>query len=197
MPHSYTEEQQEFIKANVKGRGNTELTKLFNEHFKLSLKVSQIKGYKLNKKLSSGLTGHFPKGNVPANKGKKGVIYEGCKKTWFKKGSKPKNYRPVGSERVNVDGYTEIKVVESNKWKLKHRTIWEEHNGSIPKDHVIIFADGDKSNFNLDNLILVSKKQLLILNRNKLIQNDANLTRTGVIVADLIQKISERKNSNG
>lgn len=193
MAHKYTKAQAEFIRENVVGIGNVELTKMFNKHFNLDLKVSQIKGYKKNNNLSSGLNGRFSKGHVPANKGVKGVIYDGCKKTWFKKGNKPVNHKPIGSERINVEGYTEIKVAEPNKWKLKHRIIWEEHNGPIPKNHNVIFGDGDKSNLDINNLVLVSKKQLLTLNRNNLIQNDADLTKTAVIIADLYNKIGERK----
>jgi hypothetical protein len=115
-----------------------------------------------------------------------------------KRSSKKAMYRrirPVGSERVNVDGYTEIKVSDPNKWRCKHVVIWEAHNGPMPKGYAIIFGDGNKENFELDNLILVSRQQLLTLNRNRLIQNDADLTRTGVIIADLYQKISQRMNS--
>lgn len=45
----------------------------------------------------------------------------------------------------------------------------------------------------INNLIMVSKSQLLKLNQHKLIKDDADLTRTGVIIADLITKISKRK----
>jgi hypothetical protein len=193
VAHKYTKVQAEFIRENVVGIGNVELTKMFNKHFNLDLKVSQIKAFKTNRKLSSGLNGRFSKGHVPANKGVKGVIYDGCKKTWFKKGNKPVNHKPIGSERINVEGYTEIKVAEPNRWRLKHRIIWEEHNGPIPKNHNVIFGDGDKSNLDINNLVLVSKKQLLTLNRNNLIQNDADLTKTAVIIADLYNKIGERK----
>ncbi|WP_436702547.1 HNH endonuclease signature motif containing protein [Bacillus cereus] len=52
--------------------------------------------------------------------------------------------------------------------------LWEEENGPIPKGYVIIFGDGNRRNFQQDNLILVSKSQLAILNKNQLIQNDAD-----------------------
>ncbi|MEG2412592.1 MAG: HNH endonuclease signature motif containing protein [Clostridium sp.] len=193
MPHKYTREQSEFITENVIGVSNAKLTEIFNSRFETNLEKVQIKNYKNRNHLSSGLDGRFTKGHVPANKGIKGVIYEGSKKTWFKKGSTPVNHRSLGSERVTVDGYTEIKVAEPNKWRLKHQILHEECVGPIPRNHAVIFGDGDKSNFDISNLILVSRQQLLILNRNKLIQNDANLTRTAVIIADLYQKISRRK----
>ncbi|APU61225.1 HNH endonuclease signature motif containing protein [Clostridium botulinum] len=193
MVHKYTKEQIEFITKNVKGRTNKELTKIFNNNFGLSLKVSQIKSFKKNHKLDSGLNGQFKKGQEPWNKGIKGVYAKGCEKTWFKKGNTPINHRPVGSERITVDGYTEIKVAEPNKWRLKQQLIWEKYNGTIPKGYSILFGDGNKRNFDIDNLILVSRQQLLIMNRNKLIQTDVDLTKTGLIIADIYQKIGQRK----
>lgn len=193
MAYQYTKEQIKFITKNVKGRSNKELTEMFNNNFGSDFKISQIKSFKKNHKLDSGLNGQFKKGQEPWNKGIKGLYAKGCEKTWFKKGSTPINHRPVGSERITVDGYTEIKVEEPNKWRLKQQLIWEKYNGPVPKGYVVIFGDGDQHNFNPDNLILVSRQQLLILNRNKLIQKDADLTRTAIIIADLYRKISQRK----
>lgn len=191
MAHKYTKEQKDFICNNVKGRTSIELTQLVNKHFGLNLGVNQIRAYMKNHGLKNGLNMQFKPGNASFNKGKK---YPGqTNKTSFKKGNKPINYRPVGSERVNVDGYIEIKVADSNKWRLKHRVIWEEANGPIPRGHALIFADSDKLNVSLDNLILVSRSQLARLNQNHLITNDAELTKTGIILADIYSKIGERK----
>lgn len=151
----------------------------------------KLKLLKKNHGFSSGLDGRFTPGSIPYNKGKKGV--GGWEPTQFKKGNRPWNYQPIGSERVNGDGYVDIKIADPNKWKGKHILIWEEHNGPVPKGYAIIFGDGNRRNFNLDNLICVSRHQLLILNRNNLIQKDADLTRTGVIIADLHQMINKCK----
>ena len=194
MAHRYTSEQVEFITAHVNDRSNTELTELFNKYFGLNLEVNQIKAFKANRKLSSGLTGQFHKGHVPFNKGKKGISYEGMKATQFKKGNKPWTYKPVGSERVTTKGgYLEVKIADPNKWKGKHILIWEAANGPVPKGHVVIFGDGNKRNFDLDNLVLVSRKQLAMLNKYNLIKGDAELTKTGLLVADIKLKIGERK----
>jgi hypothetical protein len=191
MPHLFTPEQAAFIKEYAHSRSNAELTGLVNSHFGLCLDVRQIKAFKKNHKISSGLDGRFPPGHAPANKGAKGV--GGWKPTQFKKGHTPSNYRPVGSDRINVDGYIEIKVADPRKWKGKHVVVWEEQNGPVPKGYVVIFGDGNNRNFDLNNLLLVSRKQLATLNKKGLIQNDADLTRTGIIMADLYHKISERK----
>jgi hypothetical protein len=120
----------------------------------------------------------------------------GGEETQFKKGNRPHNYKPVGTERVNGEGYVDVKIADPNKWRSKHILIWEKENGPVPKGHVIIFGDGNRLNLELDNLILVSRKQLAILNKNNLIQKDADLTRTGIIVADIYRKINEQKKAN-
>lgn len=144
-------------------------------------------------KLDSGLKGYFTKGHEPENKGKKRISYPGMEETQFKKGNRPVNFRPVGSERVNVYGYVEIKIADPRTWRLKHQVVYEQHNGPIPKKHAVIFGDGNNRNFEPTNLILVSRKQLVRLNQHHLIQNNADLTRVGVIIADIQNKVGERK----
>jgi len=190
--YEYTVEQQKFITDHFKGRQVSELTEMFNKHFKLSLGLNQIRAYKKNHNLSSGLDFKFKKGQTPFNKGKK-KYWVGGEETQFKKGNKPHNYLPVGSERINGDDYVDIKIADPNKWKGKHIIIWEEHNGPVPKGHAIIFGDGNNRNFEPNNLICVSRKQLLILNHNNLIQKDAELTRVGVTIADIKLKMGEIK----
>jgi len=195
IPHQYTPAQAAFLAENVGSRGNSELMEMFNAHFGLNLSLAQIKAYKKNHNLSSGLTGCFPPGHVPANKGRKGVFLGGevAEAAQFKKGHRPHNYKPVGTERVNGDDYVDVKIADPNKWKGKHILIWEEHNGPVPSGHAVIFGDGNRRNFDSDNLILVSRAQLAVLNKNHLIQDNADLTRTGIIVADIYRKIGERK----
>ena len=105
----------------------------------------------------------FGKGHVPANKGKKlsPELRAMIAPTMFKKGDIPRNHREVGSERVNVDGYIEIKVAEPNVWKQKHRVIWEAAHGPIPKGHNIQFKDGNHLNVALDNLYCISRADQL------------------------------------
>lgn len=189
----FPEKVRKFIAEHYIGIGHQEMADLLNKALGTSYTKKQMKNYYARFKLDSGLTGYFPKGHEPANKGKKGVSYPGMKPTQFKKGNKPWNYQRIGSERVNGDGYVDVKIADPNKWKGKHILIWEAANGPVPKGHAVIFGDGNSRNFELSNLILVSRKQLLSLNRHNLIQNDAELTRTGVIIADVYSKIGERR----
>ncbi|MHB8308668.1 MAG: HNH endonuclease signature motif containing protein, partial [Candidatus Desulforudaceae bacterium] len=123
-------------------------------------------------------------------------VVTGGKETQFKPGRLPHNYKPVGTERVNADGYVDIKIQDGNaqkNWKGKHLVVWEERHGPVPKGHAVIFGDGNRRNFEPSNLILVSRQQLAVLNKKNLIQNSAELTKTGIIIADIFRKISDRK----
>lgn len=192
MPSRFTSQQIDFIKANIKGKSYAEISDMIYRQFSIQLTLKQIKSFMGNHNLNSGRTGRFEPGHVPFNKGTH-TCAPGCEKTQFKPGHIPTNHRPVGSERINVDGYTEIKVAEPNKWRPKHIVIWEKANGPVPKGHALIFGDGNTQNISLNNLILITRAQLARLNQNKLIQTDIDLTRSGILIADIISKCSARK----
>ncbi len=189
---SYPEEVCNFIENNHIGVGHKNMAEQLNKTFGTSYSTSQMKSYYGRHKLNSGLKGWFPKGNVPPNKGKKGICAPGSEKGWFQKGQVPTNHKPIGSERIDVDGYTLIKIKEPRTWALKHKLIWEEKNGPVPKGYAVIFGDGNKQNLDINNLLLVSRKKLLVMNRNSLIQNETELTKTGAIIADIYMKIGEQ-----
>lgn len=200
----YPKEVQEFIAREVSGRSTEELTDLVNERFGTNYEKAQLRAYKKNHKLSSGLDCRFRPGHVPQNKGMKGVCAPGCEKTWFKKGSTPVNHRPVGSERVDVDGYILVKVAEPNKWRMKHRIVWEEHHGKIPDGQNVIFLDGNKLNTEIENLALVTNSEHLQMNRDRLRSEEPECTKSGILVARLSvathrrkKQIRERGSENG
>lgn len=112
-------------------------------------------------------------------------------KTTFQKGNIPKHHRKVGSERITKDSYIEIKIKEPNKWVLKHRHIYESMYGKIPTGHKLIFADGNRKNVDINNLILVSSAEELIMNRRCLYKRNTELTKTGALIAKLINKTSK------
>jgi hypothetical protein len=97
------------------------------------------------------------------------------------------NYNPpqqIGTERTK-NGYLLIKV-STNVWREKHTLVWEAANGQIPKGRVVLFADGNKSNMNLDNLLLVSHRELAVMNKKYLIFPDAEKTKCGLLIAKII-----------
>lgn len=193
--HVYTDEERAFFEEYVPGHSYAEIQKAFIEKFEWEITASQVKSYIGNNHLNTGRNGRFVKGQVAHNKGVKmpREVYEKAKHTMFAKGNVPHNHKPVGSERVNVDGYMEIKVAEPNKWRLKHNVVWEQHNGEIPKGSVVIFLDGDKLNISIDNLKLIKRSEHLIMNRYNLHGANAETTEVATNLAKLIDTTNKAK----
>ncbi len=192
--HSYTAEQMKFIKTHIKDMTWKELTLKFNKKYKTNIHYKALARAALRRGIKTGRTGQFKKGRTPWNLGLKGISFPGSEKTQFKKGYKPPQLMPVGTEIINSRGYAKVKIGNPGKWRLKHHLIWEKHNNkAIPRGHVVIFGDGNKKNLDPNNLILVTKAQLVRMNQHGLIRDDADLTRSGVIIADIKNKIGERK----
>ena len=107
----------------------------------------------------------FKKGQVAHNKGKKvsPEVYERSKHTFFQKGNLPHNTRYDGATRINVDGYIEVRV-GLKIWKLKHRLVWEQHNGSITNGFNVVFKDQNRQNCQIDNLELISRRENMLRN---------------------------------
>lgn len=191
MKRKFKIEELDFLKGFNGTKNRDELLELFNSNFEEITSI-QLEGFlhrhKIPFKKFHPYT--FKKGHIPWNKGKKTGIKP---PNLFKKGNITWNTRELYSERVDRDGYTYIKLTNNKKWKLKHRWIWEQKYGEIPADYVIIFADGNKKNFNIENLILVSRKELAVLNKNKLLRNNAELTNIGIAIAKIKIIIADKK----
>lgn len=109
----------------------------------------------------------------------------------------------LGYEIKAAFGYTFIKVrndvaakYSMENYMPKHRYIWEQTHGPIPENYCVVFLDGDKTNFSLDNLMAIPRNELLAMNRHNLYFSDPELTRSGALVAKLICATNERKKSN-
>lgn len=195
MAELFSQEIKEFVFNNYIGCGPSEMAKVVNEKFGKNYTKQQLKSYYANHHLNSGLTGYYEKGHVPANKGKKGYYAPGCEKGWFKEGHIPKNHKPVGSERITKDGYVEIKIAEPNKWVLKHRYVWEQNNGPVPKGFIVRFLDQNKQNCSIENLALVSRAEHIEITRRNLSFDAAELSKTGIGIAKVnvaFRKLKEK-----
>lgn len=146
------------------------ISAIYNMAFSLGLKKSEefLKSKESGRLIkgctrAEGIRYQFKKGHVPQNKGKKQSDYmsqeaiDRTKSTRFQKGSIPPNAVPVGYERIDRDGYVYIKVEGKRKLVLKHRYIWEQQNGTIPKGYNIQFKDRNKSNCNIENLYMINR----------------------------------------
>lgn len=190
----------DYIRENYRGVGHKAMAERLNDQFGTSYTASQIKGFYGNHKLDSGLDGRFGKGHVPANKGKKGTCASGCERTQFKKGNLPATTKPIGYERISKDGYVEVKIKMrpsrpdcNDNFVAKHRLIWEQTYGPIPPDCVVIFKDGNRRNFDLSNLALVTKAERLEMTRRGLFSTEADITQAGIMVARVRTTVYKKK----
>lgn len=199
-----TTEQDQFMRENYKGLYNAELTELINKEFGTDYTTEQVKNYKNRQRLDSGLTGAFEKGHVPFNKGLSQEDYmspdaiERTAKTRFKSGEQPLNWQPIGYERITKDGYVEVKVSDAPRkksgenYQLKHRYIWEKHyQEELTADDAIVFLDQNQKNFAIDNLVKVTRNELLRINQNKLLTDSVEINQVAVGVGKLMAKMGE------
>ena len=192
---SYTTEQKAWFVLKYPVHPLPELVVLFNAEFGESKTEGQIRSFLKNHKIKSGRTGHFAAGKGPWNTGMKGLIQGGNSEvTRFKRGHTPLNHRPVGSERVNVDGYIEIKVAEPRTWRLKQRVVWERERGPIPPSHVIWFIDNDPLNCDIANLMVVTRAHHAVVNKLGLHLAAGELKQTTKLIAEVaIARMAGRK----
>lgn len=72
------------------------------------------------------------------------------------KGGRPE--APLGTERSTQNGYITVKTPQG--WVYKHRLIMEEKLGrELQPNEQVYFLDGNKSNFDPDNIDIRQRKQ--------------------------------------
>jgi hypothetical protein len=111
----------------------------------------------------------FQPGHPAWNKGKKFQSRGQMAETQFKLGAKPHSYAQIGSERQSKEGYLQRKLTDTgyppSDWVPVHHIVWMEAGNQRPKrSEVLVFRDGNKRNFSLANLELISRKELMCRN---------------------------------
>lgn len=135
----------------------------------------------------------FKPGQRPWNHGKKGLQIGG-KDHQFKPWHKPVGTMAVGSERQTKDGLIERKIsdtgIRRKDWRPVHVLVWEEQNGPVPAGHVVIFADGNHRNFDIENLLMLSRADLM--RRNSYLRYPEPLRELIRLRARLNRQINKR-----
>lgn len=197
MNHQWTDEEIRFLEEHQEGRSRKEMAEMISARFGWECRIGQISGTCTRHGFRNGLDGKFQKGTPSPLKGKKKEhIPEGCRKTMFKKGHLPGNWKPVGTKVLrNIKGrkYWYIKTAEPREWRLLHQVIWEEANGPIPEGTMITFANGDSEDCRLENLMIETKAQHGVKNRYGLRGYDIETNQIMNQVADLKMAITKRK----
>jgi len=189
-PIHYSDDELTFIEAN-KQLTRKVLYQLFCDRFNRN-DISQDNLTSLCKRNGwlTGRTGRYEKGNIPHPDAR----MKGPNKTSFKKGQRPHNWKPIGSTRVTVDGYVEVKTHEPNKWGQLHVVTWCEHHGAVPDGSIVSFIDGNKQNCCITNLELISRNENLQINRLRCSSEPKELQPVIRTIGKLMAKTSECEN---
>lgn len=107
----------------------------------------------------------FKPGHATWNKGRHYQAGGRSRETQFKPGHQPHTWQPVGHERIGKGGYLQRKISDTGNtqadYALVHHLVWLAAGRSIPPGHALTFRDGDKRNFALDNLVLLTREALM------------------------------------
>lgn len=144
-----------------------------------------------------GAATQFKGGRRPWNKGQSYHAGGRSPLTRFKPGQQPESWCHIGTERISGDGYLRRKLTDTGyqhgDWVRVHVLLWQQHHGPIPPGHVVIFIDNDKRNIVIGNLALVTRGELLYLNRYGYNTLPPELRRSAIALARLEALRSQRE----
>jgi hypothetical protein len=143
--------------------------------------------YKARPQTQAQIATRFQPGKNPWNANIKGYI--GRNKTSYQKGNIPHTCAPVGTVAVTSDGYWRRKTAMPNRWVFLHRENWEKAHGPIPNGHVVIFKDGNKDHYAIENLEILSRAQFL--ERHTYARYPGPLRRVAKVLKTLKQEIEQ------
>lgn len=191
----------EWFESVQEGRSAREMSAMITERYgKELLTPDKVRCFRRNHGIKSGRNGQFPKGHVPLNKGVGNGIFtyrpgalERMRATQFKPGQRPGNWLPVNSVTFKGDGYLWIKVSEPNGWEQLHRWVYRKAHGRMPEKTIVTFLDGDRLNFRLDNLALVSYGENVVLTSQKLRLGSGMVGQIGLDIARMKMAVRRKR----
>jgi hypothetical protein len=100
----------------------------------------------------------------------------------------------IGYEKANNNGIVMVKIggPEGPHWEAKHRLVWERAHGAIPEKHNIVFLDGNKRNFALENLALLSYTEWIRMHHFGFFSIDPTVSAAGIAVVKYLTAIHGR-----
>lgn len=157
--------------------GNKELLDLFNENFDETRTMSAIKNF----------------GTYYGLRVDKKVRQQNRRKYLDQAGSK-RATRKAGDIRME-SGRPVMKDDDGN-WKTAAKVIWEKEHGLVPDGYVVTVLDGDPYNIDPDNIVCVPVSYMGLLLKHNLRSEDAEITKTGIVLCELIEAMKNKEKEN-
>lgn len=147
-------------------------------------------------------TGRFKPGHTTWNKGTKGRCHEIANTpcaTRFKAGQingrAKQRYQPIGAERITDEGYRQVKISDEGRsdlrWKSLHIIEWEAHHGPVPAGTAVVFKNGNKQDYQIGNLELITRAELM--RRNTIHRYPRELKFTIKVLRKLEKQLNEKR----
>lgn len=200
----YTPEIVEILKKTIDTHTLDEVVELLNKNYGGGFTKQNVSTARSKRGIKPKThNGHFKKG-VPNkySKGKKPKdymspsAYAKWKAGKFQKGNIPKNAHPIGTVVDTARGL-EIKVSHGQykkNWRPLREVLWEDYHGKIPDGYSVIHLNGDRDDYDIENLALLNKKQHWFMKHHNLYSDDRELSEAGVQLAHLDRAIRDIDN---
>lgn len=168
---NFTDEEDEWLIARDGQYSVKEITAMFNETFGTHRSELVIKVH-CNRNLRTKFAGnHFHTGDPIGTEVMRGRY------VWVKV-----------SNRISQDGELSGWI----NWRPKAHVMWELYHGSMPPEgYNIIFLDGDRTNFDKNNLYAVNGKVLREMSKKKWWSTNPELTLAAIKWCELFYTIKE------
>ncbi len=167
MRNKYNKEFEDFIKKNVSKYTKEDFRILLQKRYNIKLSSEALRRY-LNRHKISDRYRDYKEHNVRDT-------YK-CL---------------IGTERVTSQGVF-IKTAQPDTWRRKTRVIYEKyHNCKLKDNEYIVFLNQNQNDFRKENLIKSSRKEIAYLHNKKMFSSDPELTKLGIITAQLMIKVNE------
>lgn len=168
----WTPERLDWLRAHREAMTIGPLTAAFNAHFGTAHQAHALANAMKKHGIASPRSGRFQPGLTPWNNGLQGYQAGGrARTTQFQPGQLVWHQLPVWSYRQETDGYWYFKFREEatpgwsrRDWVAVHRLNWEAAHGPLAAGQVVIMLDTDPSHCELDNLAMLTRRELVYFN---------------------------------
>lgn len=170
----YTPEMTAWIRENSKGVEWNDLAPLFNEMFGCDKTARQLRSHAHDNEIHNGIWHDNPCGH-----------------------NVTRPARPVGSKRLDKNGFVLVKIAEPNKWRREQFVIWEQYHEQIDiRKEMLIHLDGNRQNNAIENLYKIDRRLIGLINHAGLsrqitpetIKSIETVAKLKVGAVDIIQK---------
>lgn len=169
FPLIKTEEQKEFLIKILTYHNNKETIEIFKKKYGYCISEKSLHNYRQKYKIKKKYKQYDKNNNMVRT-----------------------NKKPLYSEYINPNRNVYIRI--GKKRKVKTRFVWEQYYGrEVPKGYDIIFADGNKNNFDINNLVVAKRSVRIFMQKNEIKTINKEIADTSRLILNLKKKMVKKE----